>query len=241
MVQPIGSQSKIECRNLATSPMVELTGLYKQYRQGQENVKAADAINLRVDRGDFLLITGRSGSGKTTLLSLIGGLAAPSAGEIRIEGENLANMDDTRLSTLRSKKIGFVFQFPSLIPTLSAINNIRLPGLFSGSSPTAGEVQELLAWVGLADKAENYPSQLSGGQQTRIALARSLINRPPLLLADEPTGNLDLQTEQEIMELLVNINRVKGITIMMVTHNPELAGFASRHIIMDRGRVSEVR
>ena len=216
--------------------MVELTGLYKQYRQGQEKVKAADCINLRVDRGDFLLITGRSGSGKTTLLSLIGGLTAPSAGEIRIEGENLANMDDTRLSTLRSKQIGFVFQFPSLIPTLTAINNIRLPGLFSGSSPTAGEVQELLAWVGLADKAENYPSQLSGGQQTRIALARSLINRPPLLLADEPTGNLDSKTGVEIMALFDRLHS-GGNTIVLVTHEADIAAHAHRVIAIRDGAV----
>lgn len=223
------------------SPLVELVRLCKYYSQGQETLKAIDGIDLKVNRGDFLLITGRSGSGKTTLLSLIGGLTAPTSGEVRIEGENLAKMDDSKLSILRAQKIGFVYQFASLIPTLNAFDNVRLPGLFSGNHLNKNEVLDLLAWVNLTDKGGNYPSQLSGGQQTRIALARSLVNHPSLLLADEPTGNLDVQTEQEIMQLLMNVNKDKGITILMVTHNPELSVFANRHIIMDNGRIFSIK
>lgn len=220
-------------------PIIELRGLCKYYRQGSAILKAVDELDLKVNQGDFLLITGRSGSGKTTLLSLIGGLTAPTAGEISIQGENLAMMDDSRRSSLRARGIGFVFQFASLIPTLTAVDNVRLPGLFSGYHPGIHEVFDLLTWVGLAKKTGYYPSQLSSGQQTRVAVARALVNHPPLLLADEPTGNLDQETEKEIMELLVNINRVKGITILMVTHNPELGAFANRHIVMDNGRVHE--
>ncbi len=241
MVQHVTQQIPRDIDMLEKPPIVVLTSLCKYYSQGLEPINAVDGIDLKVNSGDFFLITGRSGSGKTTLLSLIGGLTAPTSGEIHIEGENLSEMDDSQLSTLRARKIGFVFQFASLIPTLTALDNVRLPGLFSGHDPSEDDVHDLFKWVGLTNKTGNYPSQLSGGQQTRIAVARSLVNRPTLLLADEPTGNLDLQTEQEIMELLMNINQAKGITILMVTHNPELSKFANRHIIMDNGKISQIK
>jgi ABC-type lipoprotein export system ATPase subunit len=220
-------------------PVVEIIGLKKYYRQGQEQIHAVDDVNLRIASGDFLLVTGRSGSGKTTLLSLIGGLTAPTTGEVLINGQNLAKMEDGELSSLRAREIGFVFQFASMIPTLTALDNVRLPGLFSGKACNIQEAKELLTLVGLEERGEHYPAQLSGGQQTRVAVARALVNHPLLLLADEPTGSLDHQSEHEIMELLAQINQVKGITIILVTHNTELAKYANRHIVMDNGKVVE--
>ncbi len=217
--------------------VVRLNGLSKYYQLAAETVKAVDNVNLEVNKGDFLLITGRSGSGKTTLLSLIGGLTSPTAGDVHINKDNLANMQDEEISALRAKEIGFVFQFHSLIPTLTTLDNVRLPQMFAYSHIQLNDPDQLLSLVGLENKKQNYPSQLSGGQQTRVALARALANHPTLLLADEPTGNLDHETEQEIMQLLRQINHERGVTIVMVTHNPELSKYANRHIVMEDGRV----
>lgn len=230
--------SKIKVNMLTNSDIVvNLIGLSKHYKLAAETVKAVDNINLKVYKGDFLLITGRSGSGKTTLLSLIGGLTSPTAGDVHIHQDNLAKMNDEDISALRAKEIGFVFQFHSLIPTLNTLDNVRLPHIFANSSVQLNDPVQLLSLVGLENKMQNYPSQLSGGQQTRVVLARALSNQPALLLADEPTGNLDHETEQEIMQLLQQINHERGVTIIMVTHNPELAMFANRHIVMEDGRV----
>jgi ABC-type lipoprotein export system ATPase subunit len=220
-------------------PVIELTEVEKHYSQGAEVVRAVDKITLTVEAGDFLTITGRSGSGKTTLLSLIGGLTEPTSGNVRIFGEPIAELDDAALSTLRAGRVGFAFQFASLIPTLNALDNVRLPGLFANKPIGPDGAGRLLTWVGLSDKTKNFPSQLSGGQQARVALARSLANHPDLLLADEPTGNLDVDTENEIMVLFREININEGITIVLVTHNPQLAKFGNRHLIMDSGRLTE--
>jgi len=218
-------------------PVVNLVGLSKHYQMAAETVKAVDNVSLQVYEGDFLLITGRSGSGKTTLLSLVGGLTSPTTGEVYIHRENLARMTDEQISAFRARQIGFVFQFHSLIPTLTTLDNVKLPHLFANHTTEVNDPFQLLTMVGLENRRFNYPSQLSGGQQTRVALARSLANHPALLLADEPTGNLDHETEQEIISLLQQINREHGITIIMVTHNPALAKFANRHIVMEDGHV----
>ena len=220
-----------------SEPVVNLVGLSKYYKLAAETVKAVDNIDLTVNKGDFLLITGRSGSGKTTLLSLIGGLTSPTAGEVHIHTANLAKMSDEDISAFRAREMGFVFQFHSLIPTLTTLDNVKLPHMFAGPGAKLNDPIQLLSLVGLENKTQNYPSQLSGGQQTRVALARALSNHPALLLADEPTGNLDHETEQEIMQLLQQINHEREITIIMVTHNPELAKYANRHIVMEDGRV----
>lgn len=217
--------------------VVQLVGLSKYYKLAAETVKAVDSIDLKVNKGDFLLITGRSGSGKTTLLSLIGGLTSPTTGEVYIHTDDLAGMKDEEISALRAKELGFVFQFHSLIPTLTTLDNVKLPHMFVNSVAQSDDPIQLLSLVGLENKKYNYPAQLSGGQQTRVALARALANHPALLLADEPTGNLDHETEQEIMQLLQQINHERGVTIVMVTHNPELAKYANRHIVMEDGRI----
>lgn len=220
---------------LETPSAVRLESVCKHYYQATELVKAVDEVDLCVQSGEFLVITGRSGSGKTTLLSLIGGLTTPTSGSIQVFGDSLDSLDDQQLSTLRAQQIGFVFQFASLIPTLSALDNVRLPGLFAGSPLSVGDAAELLSWVGLADRTTSYPSQLSGGQQARVAVARALANHPRLLLADEPTGNLDVETEREILNLLRKMNRSRGTAVVLVTHNPDLARFGQRHLVMDSG------
>ncbi len=221
------------------APVINIERVSKHYQQGNETVRAVDNVTLQVFPGDFASITGRSGSGKTTLLSLVGGLTMPTAGHIEIFGQSLQELDDFTISSLRAKRIGFVFQFASLIPTLTALDNVRLPGLFSAQHITPKEAADLLAWVGLSDKLYSFPAELSGGQQTRVALARALTNHPELLLADEPTGNLDVETEYEILMLLRDLNRERGMTILLVTHNPELAKHGTRHLVMDDGKLTE--
>ncbi|MFZ5908475.1 MAG: ABC transporter ATP-binding protein [Chloroflexota bacterium] len=227
--------------NKPVSPVIAFEKVSKHYRQGNETFRAVDEVTLQVFPGDFASITGRSGSGKTTLLSLIGGLTLPTAGHIEIFGQPLEALDDVTLSTLRARRIGFVFQFASLIPTLTALDNVRLPGLFSSAQVNPKDAAALLDWVGLSGKLNSFPAELSGGQQTRVALARALSNHPDLLLADEPTGNLDVETEGEILALLRELNRQRGMTILLVTHNPELARHGTRHLVMSNGRLAEVQ
>lgn len=222
-----------------TAPVVRLEKVDKHYRQGAEIVRAVDAVSLSIHAGDFVSITGRSGSGKTTLLSLIGKLTEPTSGQIQVFGHSLQEMDDAAISMLRSERIGFDFQFASLIPTLTVLDNIRLPGLFATNPVERSYALELLAWVGLSDKLGNYPAELSGGQQARIALARALANHPELLLADEPTGNLDVKTEWEVLSLLSDLNQQQNTTVILVTHNPELAQYGNRHLVMHGGQLIE--
>ena len=221
-------------------PLLELVDVDKTYQQGHTLTKVVDGVNLHVYCNDFLCITGRSGSGKTTLLSLMGGLTLPTSGTVSVNGVNLSILKDSEMSSLRAGTIGYVFQFASLIPTLTILDNVRLPGLFASQLQPLEYAVDLLKWVGLGDKLYSYPAELSGGQQTRVAFARALSNKPSLLLADEPTSNLDVDTELEIMELLVSMKKQRGITVVMVTHNPDLSRFGNRLLAMERGKIKEI-
>ena len=187
--------------------MLTLDGVTKTYESGQLQVTAARNVDLEVRKSDFILIAGRSGSGKTTLLSILGGLAKPTSGHIVLEGTDIWTLDDKALSAMRNRRIGFIFQFPSLIPTLNVNDNLRLAASFQRVNYDVGDrAKELLELVGMSEKTKSYPNQLSGGQLKRVAIARALMNSPELILADEPTGDLDEETEKEIMQILKKTN-----------------------------------
>ena len=219
--------------------MLTLNGVTKTYQLGKEtSVMAVRGISLQIERGEFVIITGRSGSGKTTLLNLAAGLTRPTSGEVRIEGIQIWSLSDREQSLLRNRKIGFVFQFPSLLPSLTVLDNVALPTTFgtNHTQPNAYDrAAELLDMVGLSDKLQAYPRQLSAGQQQRVVVARSLINRPEILMADEPTSNLDEQTEREIMDLFRDIHTRTGITFVLVTHTSQLVSYGTRSIEMASG------
>ncbi|MBI4785498.1 MAG: ABC transporter ATP-binding protein [Chloroflexi bacterium] len=203
-------------------------------------MQAVRDISLDVGRGEFLVITGRSGSGKTTLLHLAAGLTKPTTGRVQLDGVDLWSMGEKERSSSRSQKIGFAFQFPSLLPSLTTLENVTLPTFFcapKGKLQGRRRAQELLEQIGLKDKFDALPRQLSGGQQQRVVIARALINEPEILLADEPTSNLDEETEREIMELFKSIHASTGITILLVTHTSQLIPYGTRSIRMSAGRL----
>jgi putative ABC transport system ATP-binding protein/lipoprotein-releasing system ATP-binding protein len=214
--------------------MIELKGLSKNYIISGKTIKAVQPIDLSVQQGDFVSIVGHSGSGKSTFLSLVGGIARPDTGSVSIDNNNIWNYNDKERSRLRNEKFGFVYQFASLLPTLTAVENVLLPTVFGKSRSTA-EAQELLQLVGLGDKADRYPSELSGGEQQRVAIARAFINGPAIILADEPTGDLDEETEAEIMAFFEKTNKEKKVTMIMVTHSSELALRAEKRFRMKQG------
>lgn len=223
--------------------MIRLENVTKVYPlPGQADVTAVCEVSLEIQRGEFAMITGRSGSGKTTLLNLVAGLTKPTAGHVLWEGLDLWTVSDLRRSRMRNQKVGFVFQFPSLLPALTVLENVTLPTVFSadGAQPGSRErAHELLESVGLAAKINVLPRQLSAGQQQRVVVARALFNQPELLLADEPTSDLDEKTEHEIMNLFAEIHKVTGITILMVTHTTQLVGYGTRSLHMAEGRIAE--
>jgi putative ABC transport system ATP-binding protein len=223
----------------ALAQLYELAGVAKTFQQGDSEIRALDGLDLVIDRGEFLVIAGPSGSGKTTLLQLLGGLDHPSAGGIQFEGRDLASTGDLELTELRLETIGFVFQQFNLVPTLTARQNVEVALAPRGlkSAERVARANELLALVGLVARADHLPSQLSGGEQQRVAIARALANNPDVLLADEPTGNLDSTTGRELMELLARLNRERGLTIVLITHDPAIATGASRTIRMRDGRL----
>jgi ABC-type lipoprotein export system ATPase subunit len=225
--------------------MIRLEEVAKIYRLGAERrVTAVRSANLHVEQGEFLIITGRSGSGKTTLLNLIAGLTPPTSGRVLFEGVDLWGLGDGQRSQLRNQKIGFVFQFPSLLPALTALENVSLPTLFSTNGARAGtqtRAAELLETVGLGEKLNAFPRQLSAGQQQRVVIARALFNRPEVLLADEPTSDLDERTELEIMDLFQEIHTETGVTILMVTHTTQLVPYGTRAVHMSDGKIAESR
>jgi putative ABC transport system ATP-binding protein len=227
-----------------TSPAVlKVTGLEMHYPMGKMSVPALRGIDLKVHRGEFLSITGSSGSGKSTLLHLIGGLLGPTKGHIYVAGRDLTEMTDAERTELRRKEIGFVFQRFNLFPTLSVDDNIRLAErIYSGAGPrhTGDPARrvEILSLLGLENKRQHKPSELSGGEQQRVALARAVINRPSILLADEPTGNLDSTSSDAVLEMLRELNREMGQTIVMITHNREATDYSERTIRMKDGRIT---
>ncbi len=221
---------------------VELLDISKHYAVGDLTVRAVDRVSLKIEKGEFLSVVGHSGSGKTTLLSLIGGVIRPSSGQLLFEDKDICSLDDTGLSRYRNQSIGFMFQFASLLPILTARENVLLPCLFGPERRAeAKKAEEYLHMVGIGDKADVYPSQLSGGQQRRVAIARALMNDPDLILADEPTGDLDEDTEAEIMELFRRLNEEKMVTFVFITHNLDLAKQAGRQLKMSHGVIEEIR
>jgi len=219
--------------------MYELRQLTRRYRQGPRLIAAVDGIDLTIQDGEFLVIEGRSGSGKTTLLQLLGGLDRPSSGQLFFDGQELASMPDQRLTDLRLRAFGFIFQQFNLIPTLTAMENVQAALAPAGVKGNAMRTRalELLGEVGLADRAHHLPSQLSGGEQQRVAIARALANHPRVILADEPTGNLDSKTGDEIITVLRNLWQQHGQSVILVTHDRTVAASAPRVLSMQDGRL----
>jgi ABC-type lipoprotein export system ATPase subunit len=214
--------------------MIELKGLSKTYSISGKTIHAVQPVDLTIETGQFVSIVGHSGSGKSTLLSLLGGIARPDSGTVMVDGANIWNYNDKTLSKLRNEKYGFIYQFASLIPTLTARENVMLPTVFGARKPPA-DARELLSLVGLGDKIDRYPSELSGGEQQRVAIARAFINEPRIILADEPTGDLDEETEAEIMSFFEKINKERTVTLVMVTHSSEIALRAPHRFRMKQG------
>ena len=221
--------------------MIMLENVTKTYpSERQRPVVAVQEVTLEIPRGAFLVVTGRSGSGKTTLLNLVAGLTRPTAGRIWFESADWQALPDRRQSIIRNQKIGFVFQFPSLLPSLTTLENVVLPGIFGhgrAHSATYDRARALLRSLDLADKLGAYPRQLSAGQQQRLVIARALLNEPEILLADEPTSDLDEQTELEILELIKKLHVNTGITVVLVTHSTQLVRYGTQSIKMAEGRV----
>jgi len=219
--------------------LAELRGVTRTYRKGKTSVEVLHELDMQLPAGDFVAIMGPSGSGKTTLLNLLGGLDRPTHGTVNVGGAELSSMSNNQLSHWRSSHVGFVFQFYNLLPVLTAQKNVELPLLltdFSGKE-RARRAAIALDIVGLADRAKHYPRELSGGEEQRVAIARAIVSDPTLLLCDEPTGDLDRETADEILKLLQILNREHGKTIVMVTHDPQAAGFANRTLHVDKGKL----
>jgi len=234
-----GSQTGSPRRAAIDGPMVEARGLRRDFPMGSTVVHALDGVDLRIERGELIAVRGRSGSGKTTLLSLIGGLDLPTAGVVLVDGESVGDMRQAELVELRRRKIGFIFQGFGLLPILSAAENVEVPMRLVAADPRVREdrVAVLLELVGLGDRARHRPHELSGGEQQRVAIARALANRPKLLLADEPTGQLDSGTGQAVMGLLRGIVRGEGLTAVIATHDPSLRDIADRVVELRDGRI----
>jgi putative ABC transport system ATP-binding protein len=220
--------------------MIELRGVSKTVPSGAGLLTILHPLDLTIEAGRVVAITGPSGSGKSTLLGLVAGLDAPSTGQIVLDGVDITTLDEDSLARLRGTRIGFVFQFFHLLPSLTALENILVPMEIAGVAQPSRRAKDLLAEVGLAERGHHYPSQLSGGEQQRIAIARALANDPPILLADEPTGNLDSATGHGVIELLLDVNRTRKATLILVTHDPELAAVADLTIALKDGRVARM-
>lgn len=220
-------------------PILEVRGLLKSIDSGTHRVDILRGISFAVERGRFVAIMGPSGSGKSTLLGLLAGLDTPSAGQVILDGQEIQDLAEDDMAVLRGRKIGFVFQSYQLVPTLTAEENVLLPLDLAGDGfAGAARARGLLERVGLADRFDHYPVQLSGGEQQRVALARAFVGRPPLILADEPTGNLDSANGKHVLDMLVELNRSEGTTLVLVTHDRELAARADRLITLHDGRIA---
>ncbi len=225
----------------ATVPVIDVRDLHKLYHVGAMDVAAVNGVTLRVERGEFVAIMGASGSGKSTFMNLIGCLDRPTSGEYYLEGENVSRMSSDQLAAIRNKRLGFVFQGFNLLARTTALENIELPLLYAGvpGEERQARARQALEMVGLADRADHNPSELSGGQQQRVAIARALVNDPALILADEPTGNLDSRSTKEILSVFRTLNDDRGITIVMVTHEPDVATWTRRTVLFRDGLVIE--
>jgi len=221
-----------------TTPLIEARGLKKNYMSGTRELTVIDGLDLEVSAGETVAIVGASGTGKSTLLHLLGGIDRPSAGEILFEGRRLDALSATALARYRNAAVGFVFQFHFLMPDFTALENVQMPLLLAGErgEPAARRAAELLADVGLADRGHHRPGELSGGEQQRVAIARAVARAPQVLLADEPTGNLDRETGEAVFSLLQRLNRERGLTLVVVTHNRELAVACGRTLTLAGGR-----
>lgn len=220
--------------------MISVRALRKSIRNGSRTVDILKGIDFAVPRGQFAAIMGSSGSGKSTLLGLLAGLDTPTSGDVSLNGVDISYLPEDKLAQVRGKTIGFVFQSYQLIPTLTALENVLLPwelNADSGESDGLARARQLLISVGLGDRLDHYPVQLSGGEQQRVALARAFVLRPPIVLADEPTGNLDTVNGAAVLELLLNLNKTEGTTLVLVTHDPVLATYADRRIVLRDGLV----
>lgn len=221
---------------MSVNPMIELRNVSKTVQSGDAPLTIVHPLDLVVQAGQLLSIIGPSGSGKSTLLGLIAGLDTPSTGEIVIAGTEITTLTEDRLAELRGAMVGFVFQFFHLIPSLTALENVLVPLEIAGAADPMGVASRLLDEVELSERTHHYPAQLSGGEQQRVAIARALANEPPILLADEPTGNLDSTTGRHIIDLLVEVNRARGTTVVLVTHDQELAARTDVTLAMRDGR-----
>ena len=221
--------------------LVSLRDLHKTYQRGPEKIDVLHGIDLDIEKGDFVALMGPSGSGKTTLLNLIGGLDSPTEGEIEVAGQRIDRMTGGQLAQWRSRNVGFVFQFYNLMPTLTAQKNVELPLLLTNLSSAQRKRNAAIALelVGLQDRGKHRPAELSGGQQQRVAIARAIVSDPTLLICDEPTGDLDRQSAEEILTLLQRLNREHGKTLIMVTHDPKAAEYAMHTLHLDKGTLAE--
>jgi len=218
---------------IGTEPAIELEGVTKSYGAGELAVPAIRGIDLSIPAGQFVVVLGPSGSGKTTLMNLVGGIERPTAGTIRVAGRELTGETEAELTTFRRRELGFVFQFFNLIPTLTALENVELVAELAGAGP--GTAQEALGEVGLSERGDHFPSALSGGEQQRVAIARALSKAPSVLLCDEPTGSLDLETGRQVLVVLHGLRRNGGRTVVLVTHNSAIAAMADRVLRMGSG------
>ena len=223
-----------------TTPVIDVQNITKDLRMGSHIVHALRGVSMKIERGEMVGIIGPSGSGKSTLLGIIGGLDTPTEGHVFIDGVDVSRMREDKLTEIRNEKIGFIFQFFNLIPTLTALENVALPIQFARRPQFNANVRarELLKLLGLADRTHHLPSQLSGGQQQRVAIARALANNPPLLLADEPTGNLDTESGEIVLAALREIQKTSGATVVLVTHDRDLADRADRTITLVDGQIA---
>jgi putative ABC transport system ATP-binding protein len=223
---------------MSDTPIIQVRDLYKTYRAGEVDVHALQGANLDVVKGEFVAIVGPSGSGKSTLFNVLGALTPPTSGTVVIDGKDLARLSNSDRSALRKSMVGFVFQKYNLLPTLTAEDNIRIVEYIGNrSTEFTPEFREVLDILGITDRLKHKPRALSGGQQQRVAIARAIVNHPAILLADEPTGNLDSQNSAAVLGLLTDLNCRLGQTILMITHDPEAAAYASRQVYMRDGRV----
>ena len=222
---------------MSSTPIIVVKGLGKTVSLGQESLTILEGIDLQVNTGETLALVGASGSGKSTLLGLLAGLDLPSEGDIEILGQSLVQLDEEGRARLRAEQVGFIFQSFLLLPTLSALENVMLPAELRGETRCEPRARELLAAVGLSERLHHLPPRLSGGEQQRVAIARAFMTRPSLLLADEPTGNLDSKTGETVIELLFQLNREYGTTLVVVTHDHDLAQRCQRQLVMAAGRL----